>query len=619
MNEGQFARFLQGTETHAWRFMGCHREMKDGAAGYCFRVWAPNAGRVSVVGSFNGWNPEALPMQRMEGGIFEAFSADAKELDSYKFYIEKQNGGVLWKADPYGFYAQRAPETASRICSLSGYEWQDGSYRRSQARKKLMQNPVNIYEVHPASWKHREDGTGYGWQELTKTLLPYVRDMGYTHVELLPIGEYASDASWGYGTTGYYAPTARYGEPKDFMAFVDACHAAGIGVILDWVPSVFPKDAHGLIEFDGGDCYEVSDPVLKESPRRDVRYFDYERGPVRSFLLSNAVYWVEEFHLDGLRIGNTASILHRSFGRPVWNEALHGSGENPAGRAFLRLLNETLSGLRGNLLIAAEDASETVGITDEPSQDGLGFAAKWCTDWVEDQRRYLELDPVYRKFHHENLTFAMTYFGREQQLLPLSHDEVAHGNQSLIDRMPGYYDDKFANLRLLFGFQIAHPGKKLSFMGNEIGQFAPWDEKRSLDWFLLSYERHRQLQHWVQTLNRFYLQQRPLWHIDREEAGFRWIRADDSEHSVIAFRRIDRKGREVLVICNFCPVTWDHYRLGVPKKGCYLPSLCSDSPEFGGTGVYLSAVRSEPVPCDGLDQSAEFTLPPLSVTFYLQE
>lgn len=619
VNESGFAAFFCGAETHAYRSLGCHREIRDGIPGYMFRVWAPHAAAVSVAGSFNGWDPDALPMVLLGDGIYEAFSAEAQELDTYKYCIETAKGNRLWKADPYAFSAQKIPETASRICTLAGFEWRDGAYRRAQARKKLMQNPIHIYELHIGSWRHKEDGSPYSYRELARTLIPYVLDMGYTHIELMPLGEYFDENSLGYRPTGLYAPTSRYGEPQDLMALVDECHRAGIGVILDWTPACFAKEEHGLMEFDGACCYEPADPVMGESPLRDVRLFDHSRGEVQSFLLSNAVYWIEEFHFDGLRIGDVAGMLHLNHGRHLFTPNEQGGTENLAGEAFLRKVSATLTTLRGNLLLAIEDASSRNGVTHSPENGGFGFSAKWCTDWVKDLCDYLALDPIYRKFHHENLTFAMSYFYAEQMLLPLSHDEVNGGKASLIERMPGYYDDRFANLRTLLGYQIAHPGKKLSFMGNEFGQFAAWDPNRSLDWFLLAYDRHRQLQDWVRDLNRFYLENRPLWHNDSDGEGFRWIRLDDADRSVIAFRRIDRKGREIIVLCNFCPVTWDHYRLGLPKKGCYLPVLSSDDPAYGGTGVPLSAVRTEPIPCDGLEQSAEFILPPLSISFYLPE
>lgn len=619
MNNGQLQAFLQGMENHAYWFMGCHPCVRDGKSGYVFRVWAPHAKRVHVVGSFNGWNPEALPMQPLEGGIFEAFSEDAAEYDLYKYYIEKPNGGCLWKSDPYGFFMQAGPEYASRIYDLSGYAWKDGAYRRAAARKKLMQNPIHIYEVHPGSWKHKEDGSWYSYRELIRVLLPYVLDMGYTHIELLPLAEYSDEDSLGYQTTGFYAPTARYGEPKELMAFIDACHEAGIGVILDWSVAGFPKNEHGLRDFDGTSCYEPDDPVMRETPRRDLRLFDFGRKEVCSFLLSNAVYWLEEYHLDGLRIGGAASILRLDYGRTLCKPNADVSFKNQDGAEFLRLLTQMVSELRGNLILAVDDDSAQQGITKPVGTDGFGFTLKWASDWTRDLLKYLMLDPVYRKYHHENLTFAMNYFYQEQMLLPVSRDTLTGANGSLMEQIPGYYDDKFANFRTLLGYQMAHPGKKLTFMGTEIAQFARWDGRRSLDWFLLAYDRHSQMQTWVRDLNHFYLDQRPLWHNDSDPDGFRWIRMDDCDHSLLAFTRIDRKGAEVLVICNFCPVVWDHCRIGLPKKGCWIPALSSDSQKYGGTGVPVGAVRTEPVSCDGLDFSAEFTIPPLSVNFYVQE
>ena len=619
MNEGQRTAFLQGTETHAYRYMGCHPELREGKTGYVFRVWAPNARSVHVAGTFNGWDPGVLPMERLEGGIFEAFSTEAAELDAYKYYVETRDGRGLWKADPYGVSTGRLPDTASRIYSLGGYAWKDGAYRRAQARKKLMQNPINVYEVHLGSWRRKEDGSLYSYAELADVLVPYVREMGYTHIELMPIAEYPYDPSWGYQVTGYYAPTSRYGTPKELMALIDACHCAGIGVLMDWVPGHFPKDEQGLVEFDGTCCYELNDPEMNEHPLWTTRLFDYGKPEVRSFLVSNAVYWVEEYHLDGLRVDAVASMLYLDFGREVWKPNREGGNRNLEAIEFLRQVNTAVAAVRSNVIMAAEESSAFPKITHPVEDGGLGFNLKWCMGWMHDMLHYLELDPVYRKYHHENLTFTMTYIYAEKFLLPLSHDEVVHGKRSMIEKMPGYYDDKFANLRTFYGFQMSHPGKKLTFMGNEFAQFIEWDFSRPLDWFLLDYDRHRQMQAWVRDLNHFYLEHRALWQNDSDWGGFQWIQPDDRDRSLVAYRRIDRKGKEVIVICNFCPVLWEHYRLGLPRKGCYLPVLCSDSPAYGGSGVPLGAVRTEPTPCNGQEQSAEFTIPPLSVTFYTLE
>ena len=619
MNNEQRSLFLSGQETHAYRYMGCHREVRNGQPGYVFRVWAPHAKSVHIAGSFNDWRTDAFPMQRTEGGIFEAYTHDAQELDAYKYYIETPWGECRWKADPYGFYTANLPDTSSRIFTLGGYRWNDGAYRRAQARRKLMQNPINIYEVHPGSWRRKDDGGYYTFRELADILIPYVCDMGYTHIELTPIAEYPYDPSWGYQVTGYYAPTSRYGTPADLMAFVDACHQAGIGVIMDWVPGHFPKDAQGLYEFDGQCCYELSDPMMNEHPQWTTRLFDYGRPEVLSFLVSNAVYWISEYHLDGLRVDAVASMLYLDFGRTEWRPNRDGGNLNLEAIAFLQKVNTAVRAVRSNVIMAAEDSSTFPHITGPVSEGGLGFTMKWNMGWMNDVLRYMAKDPIYRKYHHNNLTFAMTYTYTENFILPLSHDEVVHLKCSMIEKMPGYYDDKFANLRTLYGFQMSHPGKKLNFMGNEFAQFVEWDEKKQLDWFLLGYDRHRQMQAWVRDLNRFYLKNRPLWQNDTDWGGFQWIEPDDRDNSVIAYRRIDRKGHEIIAVCNFCPVLREHYRLGLPKKGCYLPVLCSDYPAYGGNGVPLYMVRTEPVPSHGQEQSAEFTLPPLSITFYVQE
>ena len=618
MMDDQLTRFLQGTEFHAYRFLGCHRELREEREGYAFRVWAPHAVRVSVVGSFNGWDPDALPM-RQNGGIFEAFSEDVREADEYKYYIETTEGTCLWKADPYGFSSARLPETSSKVRTIEGYLWRDGPYRRAQARKKLMQNPINVYEVHAGSWRRKDNGDYCTFQELAETLIPYVQDMGYTHIAFLPLMEHSYYHGHGYEVTGYYAPSSRYGTPTELMAFVDACHAAGIGVLMDWVPGAFPKDEHGLAEFDGDFCYELQDPVMNEHFDAQLRIFDFGRPEVQSFLISNAVYWVEEYHLDGLRVGELASMLYLDYDRDVWTPNEEGGNLNLEARNLLRKVNETVTASRGNVIMAAEDSSAFPNLTTPSEEGGLGFHMKWCTDWTREMLRYAAHDPVYRKYHHDSLSASMEYIYSERFILPLSHGNMFRDGTSLIERMPGYYDDKFANLRTLYGFQIAHPGKKLNFMGNEFAQFAVWNAERPLDWFLLNYDRHRQMQQWVRDLNRFYLGTKAFWQNDSDEEGFRWIRKDDSDRSLIVFRRIDRKGKEVIVICNFCPVLWDHYRLGLPKKGCYLPVLCSDGLRYGGTGVNVEPVRTEPIPSDGLGQSAEFTVPPLSVTFYTLE
>ncbi len=600
MNEAQRNSFLQGTETRAYRFMGCHKDDRNGRKGYVFRVWAPNAESVHVAGSFNNWH--SMPMDRLEGGIFELLVPQAREWDVYQYAIVTPDGKTIWKADPYGFHMSQ--DGFSQICNIEGYTWKDGIYRRAQARKKLLQNPINIYELHIGSWRRKADGDFYTYAELAEVLVPYVKEMGYTHIELMSIAEYTD---WCYGVIGHFAPSSRYGTPQELMAFVDACHQEGIGVLMNWVCGHFSDFERGLAEFDGTCCYEYFDPEFQIDPQHQTWRFDVGRFEVRSFLLSNAIYWIDEYHLDGLRIDGVASMIYLQ------------DKENPDTIAFLRQVNQATQALRTNIIMAAEDSSAYPNLTGSVEEGGLGFTMKWNTDWVDDMQRYLALDPVYRKYHHDNLTYSMEYAFTENFILPIPHDMAMSGNGSMIEQIAGYYDDKFANLRTFYGFQMSHPGKKLNFMGNEFAQFSEWDADGSLDWLMTEYDRHGQMQRWVKDLNHYYLDCKALWQNDGDETGFQWIQADDTEHSVLAYRRIDRKGREVIVICNFCPVFWDHHRIGLPKKGCYIPVLCSDSLIYGGTGVPLYAVRSEPIPNNGQMFSAEFMIPPLSVTFYEME
>ncbi len=611
-----FKRFASGDELRAYAFLGCHAECRDGISGYIFRVWAPNAKAVSVVGDWNFWNTEDLPMQRLEYGIWEAFSPCAKDADAYKFYICRADGSAVFKTDPYGFRFCALPDTSSRICTLEGHVWEDALYRRQQGKKKLLDSPMNIYELHFGSWMRREDGSLYDYEELAHHLIPYLKDMGYTHVELMPIAEHPYDPSWGYQVTGYFAPTARYGEPQQLMRFVDLCHQAGIGVLLDWVCAHFPKDESGLYEFDGTCCYESADSMMNEQPEWTTRLFDFGRGEVQSFLISNAVYWLEMYHFDGLRVGAVDAMLYLDYGRQEFRPNKHGGKENLEAIAFLRKLNRAIFSVRRNAITCAEESTAFPLVTKPDYDGGLGFLFKWNMGWMNDTLRYMSLDPLWRKGSQGQLTFSMTYAYSENFILPLSHDEVVHGKASLIEKMPGQYDMKFQNLRAYYGFMMAHPGKKLSFMGNEFAQFIEWRYDQGLDWLLLDYERHRQMQDYVRDLNHFYLDNSSLWNNDSDGNGFQWICSDDCDHSVIAFRRIDRRGRETIVVCNFCPVTRTGYRLGLPRPGIYEPVLNSDDEKYGGSGQKLTAVNAQKLPLHDLPYSGEFTLAPMSATFY---
>ena len=616
----QFKAFLEQFHTtgvsDAYRFLGCHAQNRDGVDGFVFRTWAPQAQSVRVTGDFNFWNEEALPMQPVGCGVWEAFSRFAQPGQRYKLCIKTKDGRTVYKTDPYGNRCGVLPDTASIIEAEDGFVWHDGLYRARRRKEKILNRPVNIYEVHAGSWKRHEDGSVLSFRELAQQLVPYVRDMGYTHIELLPVMEYPYDPSWGYQITCYYAPTHRYGAPEDLKYFIDEAHRAGIGVILDWVPAHFPKDANGLYEFDGTCCYELSDPTMNEHPDWTTRIYDYGKPEVRSFLISNACYWISQFHADGIRVDAVASMLYLDYNRPNYKPNRFGGRENLEAIDFLRQLNAAAFQTEPAVMMIAEESTAFPLITKPDYDGGLGFLFKWNMGWMNDMLQYMSLDPLYRKGDHNALTFSMTYAFSENFILPLSHDEVVHGKCSLIGKMPGNYDDKFNNLRVLYAYQMAHPGKKLNFMGSEFAQFIEWNFKQGLDWLLLGYEKHRKMQQFVKTLNRFYLENRELWEVDTGWDGYEWIEPDDRDRSVIAFRRKDRKGRELVVVCNFCPVLRENYRLGLPKQGWYVPVLNTDDEAFGGYGFAPETVRTEKKPSHGQMQSGLFRVPPMSVCFY---
>ena len=616
----QFKAFLEQFHTtgvsDAYRFLGCHAQNRDGVDGFVFRTWAPQAQSVRVTGDFNFWNEEDLPMQPVGCGVWEAFSRFAQPGQRYKLCIKTKDGRTVYKTDPYGNRCGVLPDTASIIEAEDGFVWHDGLYRARRRKEKILNRPVNIYEVHAGSWKRHEDGSVLSFRELAQQLVPYVRDMGYTHIELLPVMEYPYDPSWGYQITCYYAPTHRYGAPEDLKYFIDEAHRAGIGVILDWVPAHFPKDANGLYEFDGTCCYELSDPTMNEHPDWTTRIYDYGKPEVRSFLISNACYWISQFHADGIRVDAVASMLYLDYNRPNYKPNRFGGRENLEAIDFLRQLNAAAFRVDPAVMMIAEESTAFPLITKPDYDGGLGFLFKWNMGWMNDMLQYMSLDPLYRKGDHNALTFSMTYAFSENFILPLSHDEVVHGKCSLIGKMPGNYDDKFNNLRVLYAYQMAHPGKKLNFMGSEFAQFIEWNFKQGLDWLLLDYEKHRKMQQFVKTLNRFYLENRELWEVDTGWDGYEWIEPDDRDRSVIAFRRKDRKGRELVVVCNFCPVLRENYRLGLPKQGWYVPVLNTDDEAFGGYGFAPETVRTEKKPSHGQAQSGLFRVPPMSVCFY---
>ena len=613
----QLKAFQSGESRRAFAILGCHRAVREEHAGYLFRVWAPNAKAVSVVGDFNFWNLEDLPMTMIGYGVWEAFSVYAQEGQAYKYAVTAQNGNTVMKMDPYGTQCCALPETSSRVCSLEGFVWHDAAYRRQVAKTKSLESPLNIYEVHAGSWKRHEDGTHLNFVELGRELAPYCKDMGYTHIELLPIMEHPYEPSWGYQVTGYYAPTHRFGTPQQLMEFVDICHQNGLGVILDWVPAHFPKDLYGLYEFDGTCCYELQDPLMREHAEWGTRIFDYGRGEVASFLISNVIFWLEQYHVDGIRVDAVASMLYLDYNRREYHPNRYGGKENLEAIDFLRKLNAAAFEEFPQVLMIAEESTAFPMITKPGFDGGLGFLYKWNMGWMNDMLQYMSMDPLWRKGSHNNLTFTMTYAYSENFILPISHDEVVYGKCSMLNKMPGSYDEKFANLRTFYGFMAAHPGKKLSFMGNEFAQFDEWKYASGLDWQLLGYERHQQMQDFVKTLNHFYLDHPAFWQNDTDWTGFQWLQADDRDNSVVAFRRVDRQGRDIVVVCNFCPVLREGYLMGVPKPYWYEPVLTSSDPKFGGDGVMPTVAKGIKGDWGQFHYTAEFTIPPLSVTYYL--
>ena len=613
----QLKAFQSGESRRAFAILGCHRAVREEHAGYLFRVWAPNAKAVSVVGDFNFWNLEDLPMTMIGYGVWEAFSVYAQEGQAYKYAVTAQNGNTVMKMDPYGTQCCALPETSSRVCSLEGFVWHDAAYRRQVAKTKSLESPLNIYEVHAGSWKRHEDGTHLNFVELGRELAPYCKDMGYTHIELLPIMEHPYEPSWGYQVTGYYAPTHRFGTPQQLMEFVDICHQNGLGVILDWVPAHFPKDLYGLYEFDGTCCYELQDPLMREHAEWGTRIFDYGRGEVASFLISNVIFWLEQYHVDGIRVDAVASMLYLDYNRREYHPNRYGGKENLEAIDFLRKLNAAAFEEFPSVLMIAEESTAFPMITKPGFDGGLGFLYKWNMGWMNDMLQYMSMDPLWRKGSHNNLTFTMTYAYSENFILPISHDEVVYGKCSMLNKMPGSYDEKFANLRTFYGFMAAHPGKKLSFMGNEFAQFDEWKYASGLDWQLLGYERHQQMLDFVRTLNHFYLDHPAFWQNDTDWTGFQWLQADDRDNSVVAFRRVDRQGRDIVVVCNFCPVLREGYLMGVPKPYWYEPVLTSSDPKFGGDGIMPKVAKGIKGDWGQFHYTAEFTIPPLSVTYYL--
>ena len=612
-----FRKFLEsfsaGTCTNAYEYMGCHKTK----SGYIFRVWAPNAQNVNITGTFNDWNTENIPMNKLDGGIWEAEVKNARVYDEYKFYIKRPDGTYVYKSDPYAFHSCTRPENSSKVYDINILK----SKVKKKPLKDVFKSPVNIYEVHLGSWMKHEDGNFLSYQDLTKKLVPYVKKMGYTHVEFMPVSEYPYDPSWGYQVTGYYAPTSRYGTPLDFKKLVDAFHAEGIGVILDWVGAHFPKDEYGLYEFDGTCLYEGSDTLMNEHKDWNTRIYNYGRYEVKSFLISNVIYWYDIFGIDGIRVDAVASMLYLDYGRKdgEWHPNVFGGNYNLDAINFLKQLNSSVFKFKPDALMIAEESTAFPMVTKPDFDGGLGFNYKWNMGWMNDMLRYMSADSLFRKNMHNDLTFSLTYAFSENFILPLSHDEVVYGKCSMIGKMFGEYNDKFDALRTFYGYMMAHPGKKLSFMGNEFAQFSEWDYSKQLEWFMLDYEKHSKMQQFVKNLNKFYLENPPLWENDSDWNGFSWICHDDRDNSVVSFVRRDLKGNEVIAVCNFCPNTREKYRIGVPGMGEYKPVFSSDNKKYGGKGTVLRKTKSKKIPMHGYEQSIEIKIPALSTVYYIKQ
>ena len=614
---GELDRYLFGEGRHyqLYHKLGAHPYTYRGQDGYYFAVWAPHAAAVSLVGDFNAWNPDATPMKPVaDSGIYELFVPGLGVGHLYKFAITTHTGTILFKADPYAFSAEYRPGTASVTADIRGFKWNDSKWMESRAGTDPVKAPISIYEVHLGSWKkkNRPEKDGYyTYMEAAHELADYVLEMGYTHVELMGIAEHPYDGSWGYQVTGYFAPTSRYGTPAEFMYFVNYLHKKGIGVILDWVPAHFPKDAHGLADFDGQALYEYADPRKGEHPDWGTKVFDYAKNEVSNFLIANALYWLDEYHIDGLRVDAVASMLYLDYGRQdgQWVPNKYGDNKNLEAIEFFKHLNSVIRGRKDGAIIIAEESTAWPKVTKSPEEDGLGFTFKWNMGWMHDFLEYMKLDPYFRKFNHNKMTFGITYCTSENFILVLSHDEVVHLKCSMINKMPGEYEDKFANLKVGYTFMLGHPGKKLLFMGQDFGQFHEWDEKVSLDWYLTKEPFHADLQNYVKGLLTLYHKYPALYRLDEEYDGFQWINANDGDRSIFSFiRRDETQKKNLLFICNFTPVDRDDYRVGVPKRGTYT-LLLDQEHGYYKRGDKISHYRSIKSECDGQPYSFAYPLP----------
>ena len=607
--------FKQGNNCEAYRYFGAHLETRAGESGVVFRVWAPHAAAISVVGDFNSWKPGSHPMRKVDGdSVWELFIPGVKEYDVYKYCMTTRGGDLIYKADPYAFHAETRPSNGSKVYDITGFAWHDDAWQTAQKKADVINGPMNIYEMHAGSWKLKDEKVPYNYSELADELIPYIREMGYTHVELLPVMEYPFDGSWGYQVTGYFAPTSRYGTPKDFMAFVDKMHEAGIGVIMDWVPAHFPKDGFGLYNFDGEACYEDPNPKRGEHKEWGTMVFDFGRSEVQSFLISSALYWLEQYHIDGLRVDAVASMLYLDYGKKdgEWVANKYGGNKNLEAIDFFKHLNTVVQGRNHGTVMIAEESTAWPKVTGDVEEEGLGFSLKWNMGWMNDFLEYMKLDPYFRKYNHNKMTFSMTYAYSERYVLVLSHDEVVHLKCSMLEKMPGSPEEKVKNLKAAYSFMTCHPGKKLLFMGQDFGQLREWSEEREIDWFLLQEEPHRKLQEYYADLLTIYKKYPALYAMDNDPSGFEWINANDGDRSIFSFVRKSPTGRNnILYVVNFTPVDRPDYRVGVPKKKQY--KLIMDEE---GLVTETKTFKAEKQECDNRPFSFAYPLPAYGVAVF---
>ena len=613
----QAEQFHAGTLTDGWRWFGAHPAEEKGRQGWIFRVWAPHATGVSVVGDFNHWDQSANRLAR-SGQVWEGFIPDLAEYTAYKYAVCGADGQVHMKADPYGFHTETRPATASKLYDIGGFRWTDAAFREKKHKHQVYDSPLNIYEVHLGSWRKRDNGDYIDYRDLAKELAAYVKEMGYTAIELLPVTEHPLDDSWGYQCTGYFAPTSRFGTPKDFMWFVNHMHKNGISVLLDWVPAHFCKDEQGLYEFDGTCCYEYSDPNKWEHAGWGTRVFDYGRPEVKSFLFSSARFWLEEYHIDGLRVDAVASMLYLDYGRQggSWTPNQYGGHENLEAIEFLRELNAMAFGVDPDVLMIAEESTAWPMVSRPAEVGGLGFNLKWNMGWMNDMCHYLKMDPWFRQDHHKDITFSFMYAFSENFVLPISHDEVVHMKGSVVGKMPGDYTNQLRCTRGFYAYLLAHPGKKLLFMGAELGQWHEWDDRNQLDWYLLEKKENQQVHQFFKDANAFYKKTPALWEIDFSWEGFEWLVPDDNHNNVVVFLRKDKKGRDLLCAVNFSPNTYENYRMGVPAHRQYTPVFNTDDAAYGGDGFGDTApVKVEAIPSHGKEHSAAIRIPAFGAVF----